>query len=63
MTYTQSRLTQAPISEDVYVELPKDLESTEGDTIIKVNMSLYGKKQSPLVWLEHLKVELERRGF
>ena len=52
---------QAPIAEDVYVELPKDFESNnDGDSVLKLNTSLYGMKQSPLVWFEHLKAGLEK---
>jgi len=54
---------QAPIAEDMYVELPKDFELNDGDSVLKLNTSLYGMKQSPLVWFEHLKAGLERQGF
>ena len=55
---------QAPITEDVYIELPRDFEnSTEGNFVLKLKTSLYGMKQSPLVWFNHLKAGLEKRGF
>ena len=54
---------QAPITKDVYVELPKDFESNDSDSVLKLKTSLYGMKQSPLVWFEHLKAGLEKRGF
>ena len=41
----------APINEDVWVQVPKGTDSPVGDNgIYKLNKSLYGLKQAPREW-------------
>jgi hypothetical protein len=55
---------QAPLSENVYVELPRLFEMTDGtDKVMKLNKSLYGLVQAPLCWYEHLRDGLIAEGF
>jgi len=65
-----SDFCQAPIEEDVYVELPRGwrtLNRIEEDFkeghVLKLNQSLYGLRQSPRNFFLHLKGNLERAGF
>lgn len=45
--YTNA-ITQAEISEDVYIECPKGFPNRDGrDTVLKLNKNLYGLKQAP----------------
>ena len=56
---------QATLEEDVYMELPKDFavqDSTE-DYVLRLRKTLYGLRQAPLSWYDHLKGHLEQRGF
>ena len=56
---------QAPINEDVYVGLPQGYDKLgfSPDTVLKLNRSLYGLKQSPKNFFQHLKGNLETCGF
>jgi len=56
--------TQATLSEDVYIDLPRMFESASGiDTVLKLNKSLYGLVQAPLCWYTYLKQGLLESGF
>jgi hypothetical protein len=52
---------QAPIDCDVYVEMPTGFQ--EPGKVLKLNQSLYGLKQSPRNFFQHLKGNLETLGF
>ena len=55
---------QATLDEEVYMELPKDFAPPEdGDFVLRLRKSLYGLRQAPLSWYDHLKGHLEQRGF
>jgi len=55
---------QADITEELYVETPKDFGDLQGrDMVMKLNKSLYGTKQAPRTWFLKLKECLEHRGF
>ena len=54
---------QTPLYDDVYIALPKDFDSNDSNSVLKLNTSLYGMRQSTLMWYEHLKAGLEKRGF
>jgi len=43
----------APITEDVYVRMPRGFE--EDGKVLKLQKSLYGLRQSPRNFFEHLK--------
>ena len=67
-----SAFCQAPIDEDVYVELPRGWQTLNSlgidekfkkDHVLKLNQSLYGLRQSPRNFFMHLKSNLERVGF
>ena len=60
--YTNA-FAQTPLKDDVYIALPKDFDSNDNNSVLKLNTSLYGMRQSPLMWYEHLKAGLEKRGF
>ena len=56
---------QAEIKRDVFIEIPKGFEHmNEGvDCVLKLNKSLYGMSDSPYMFLELLKKNLEAVGF
>jgi len=55
---------QANLKEQVYVKLPKMFDSPNGpETVLKLNKSLYGLVQVPLLWYNHLTNGLEDTGF
>ena len=68
-----SAFCQAPIDEDVYVELPKGWqklnqmgglkEKFKADHVLKLNRSCYGLRQSPKNFFQLLKSNLEKCGF
>ena len=67
-----SAFCQAPIHEDVYVELPRGWqtlnkigieEDFKKDHVLKLNQSLYGLRQSPRNFFMFLKGNLEKAGF
>ena len=45
----------------VYVNMPRGFE--EPGHVLKLNKSLYGLRQSPKNWFDHLKTQLENVGF
>ena len=62
MDYTNA-FAQTPLKDDVYIALPKDFDSNDNNSVLKLNASLYGMRQSPLMWYEHLQAGLEKSGF
>ena len=64
MDYTNA-FAQAPLDEELFMELPKDFMTTDVDNnyILCLNKSFYGLKQAPLSWFAHLKQHLESHGF
>ena len=56
---------QADLDRDVYVEIPKGYNhGNEGeDCVLKLNKSLYGMSDAPLMFFELLKKNLESVGF
>lgn len=52
---------QSPIEEDVYVDMPRGF-AKEG-TVLKLNKSWYGLKQSPQTFFKYLKGKLEQVGL
>ena len=52
---------QAPLDDEVYVEMPRGFK--EPGFVYKLQKSLYGLKQSPKNFFEHLKSQLEGIGF
>ena len=63
--YTNA-FAQAFLTEDVYMELPKDFapDTEDGEEyVLHLKKSLYGLKQAPLLWYDHLKGHLKQRGF
>ena len=55
---------QAELKEDVYIEVPRGFAAAEGENMVmKLNRSLYGLRQAPLKFFEHLSEQLEKRGF
>ena len=59
----QNAFAQAPIREEVYINMPPMFGDSTKNTVMKLNKSLYGLVQAPLTWYDHLKKELERLGF
>jgi hypothetical protein len=54
----------ATLQELIFVEIPKGFDSPdEGDYVLQLDKSLYGLRQAPLTWYEHLKAGLEKHGF
>ena len=64
MDYTNA-FAQAPLEEDIYMEIPRDFIAADVDNkdVLKMNNSLYSLRQAPLSWFEHLKKHLESQGF
>ena len=57
---------QAPLDDEVYMELPKGVMSeNEGarDYILRLRKNLYGLRQAAMNWFEYLKAGLIKRGF
>jgi hypothetical protein len=51
----------APINDIVYVEMPRGF--SEPGKVLQLRKSLYGLKQSPRNFVQHLKSNLEKYGF
>jgi hypothetical protein len=57
---------QAPIEEDIYMELPQGIETDTGnskDHVLKLLKNIYGQKQAGRVWNWHLVEKLASIGF
>ena len=55
---------QADLDKDVFIEIPQGYEHmNSGDDILKLNKSLYGMTDAPLIFFELLKSKLEEVGF
>ena len=57
---------QAPIEMDMYMELPKGIETRHGnskDHVLKLLQNIYGQKQAGRVWNHHLTAKLLEVGF
>jgi hypothetical protein len=57
---------QAPIEFDLYMELPKGIQLSNGNSkthVLKLIKNLYGKKQAGRVWNQHLARGLKKAGF
>ena len=52
---------QAPLDQNMYVELPKGFESS--NMVLLLQQSVYGLRQRPLNFCKHLRQGLESRGF
>ena len=58
MTYPQ-----APIEEDIYMEIPQGIETATGnskDKVLKLLKNIYGQKQAGQVWNSYL---VDESGF
>ena len=57
---------QAPIEMDLYMEIPHEIEMTEGNTkdyVLQLLANIYGQKQAGRVWNQYLVSKLESIGF
>ena len=57
---------QAPLEDEVYMELPKGCMSESegaGQFVLRLRKNLYGLRQAAMNWFEHLKAGLLTRGF
>ena len=57
---------QADIEFDLYMNLPKGIQTKYGDGnthVLKLQKNLYGQRQAGRVWVEHLKTGLMKAGF
>ena len=55
---------QAELDKDVYIEIPQGVEhNNDANCIFKLNKSLYGMSDAPLMFFELLKSNLEKVGF
>jgi hypothetical protein len=57
---------QAPIEYDLYMELPKGIELSSGDSkthVLRLIKNLYGQKQAGRVWNQHLAKGPKNAGF
>ena len=53
----------APLKEEVYLDLPEGLGGGGAGLVLKLNKALYGLKQSPRTWEKELGAFLETKGF
>jgi hypothetical protein len=56
----------APIECDLYMELPKGIQFSNGNIkthVLKLIKNLYGQKQAGRVWNQHLARGLKKAGF
>jgi Reverse transcriptase (RNA-dependent DNA polymerase) len=58
---------QAPIERNMYMELPKGFQITDGDPdgdyVLQVHQNIYGQKQAGRVWNHYLVDHLQQVGF
>jgi hypothetical protein len=57
---------QAPIEEDIYMEIPQGIEIAKGDSkgmVLKLLKNIYGQKQAGRVWNSYLVQKLDSIGF
>ncbi len=57
---------QAPIEEDIYMEIPQDIETATGnskDKVLKLLKNTYAQKQAGRVWNSYLVEKLAFIGF
>jgi Reverse transcriptase (RNA-dependent DNA polymerase) len=58
---------QAPVERDMYMEVPKGFNITdgdpEGDYVLQVHQNIYGQKQAGRVWNHYLVARLQKIGF
>jgi hypothetical protein len=57
---------QAPIEFDLYMEFPKGIELSSGNSktlVLRLIKNLYGQKQAGRVWNQHLAKGLQKAGF
>jgi hypothetical protein len=57
---------QAPIELDMYMELPKGIQLSSGNSkthVLRLIKNLYGQKQAGRVWNQHLAKGLQKAGF
>ena len=58
--------TQAPIIQDIFMELPHGIETKHGsskDYVLKILANLYGQKQAGHVWNQYMVKKLHEIGF
>ena len=53
----------ADLDENIYMEMPEGLETGREDSVMKLNKSLYGLKQSPRLWHEKIRKWLTEFGL
>ena len=58
----KSAFLYGELDEDIYITLPKAIETDPGKTY-KLRKSLYGLKQAPKAWFEKVTSDLESIGF
>jgi hypothetical protein len=57
---------QAPVEEDIYMDLPQGIETTAGnskDGVLKLLKNIYGQKQAGHIWNSHLVKKLASIGI
>jgi hypothetical protein len=58
---------QAPLERDMYMEVPKGFDITdgdpEGDYVIQVHQNIYRQKQAGQVWNHYLVEHVKKVGF
>jgi len=59
-----SAFFQAPLSDPVWIHLPRGYRSEKGNTTcLQLLKSLYGQSVAPRLWYEHLSEALKEEGF
>ncbi|MBW0505653.1 hypothetical protein O181_045368 [Austropuccinia psidii MF-1] len=59
----KSTFLNAQLKETVYLAVPQDLQLDKQKICLRLNKAIYGLRQAPLAWYEHLKNWLESAKF
>jgi Reverse transcriptase (RNA-dependent DNA polymerase) len=54
---------QAKLDDPIYIHLPRGFHSSDPNTCLRLEKSLYGIAQAPRLWFDHLKAKLIDNGF
>ncbi len=55
--------TQAPVKQDMYMEIPKGFKVEGDETILQIHKNIYSQKQAGCIWNSHLVGKLKSIGF
>ncbi|MBW0571214.1 hypothetical protein O181_110929 [Austropuccinia psidii MF-1] len=59
----QSAFLNAPLQEEIYLEIPQGVSANKEIQVLQLNKALYGLKQASLAWYKHFSKWLILLGF